>query len=69
MSLLPVIIPVKNEGENLIRVCESITRQCYKEYFEVVIVDNSDPEYEEYITKRINVMKSAEVNVELLHGE
>jgi glycosyltransferase involved in cell wall biosynthesis len=69
VSLLSIIVPVKNEGENLIKVCKSIARQCYKEYFEVVIVDDSDPEYEEYVTRCINAIKGVGVNVKLLRGE
>jgi len=69
VSLLSIIVPVKNEGENLIKVCKSIARQCCKEYFEVVIVDDSDPEYEEYATRCINTMKGDGVNVKLLRGE
>jgi glycosyltransferase involved in cell wall biosynthesis len=67
--LFSIIVPVKNEGRNLIELCESIARQCCKEYFEVVIVDDSDPEYEEYVTRCINTMKGVGVNVKLLRGE
>lgn len=69
MVLFSIIVPVKNEGRNLIELCESIARQHCKEYFEVVIVDDSDPEYEEYVTRCINTMKGVGVNVKLLRGE
>jgi len=69
MHLLSIIIPVKNEGKNLIELCESIARQCCKQYFEVVIVDDSDPGYEEYVTRCINIMKGVGVNLKLLRGE
>ena len=69
MVLFSIIVPVKNEGQNLIELCESIARQCCKEYFEVVIVDDSDPEYEEHVTRCINIMKGVGVNVKLLRGE
>jgi glycosyltransferase involved in cell wall biosynthesis len=69
MMLLSIVIPVKNEGKNLIEFCGSIARQCCREYFEVVIVDDSDPEYEEYVTRCINTMKGVGVNVKLLRGE
>jgi len=69
MYLLSIIIPVRNEGENLIEFCVSIARQCCKEYFEVVIVDDSDPGYEKYVTRCINIMKGVGVNVKLLRGE
>jgi glycosyltransferase involved in cell wall biosynthesis len=69
MVLLLIVIPVKDEGQNLIELCESIARQCCKEYFEVVIVDDSDPEYEEHVTRCINIMKGVGVNVKLLRGE
>jgi len=68
MALLSIIIPIKNEGQNLIELCKSIARQCCKEYFEVVIVDDSDPEYEEYVAKCINIMNNANVNAKLLRG-
>ncbi|MCC6056363.1 MAG: glycosyltransferase [Desulfurococcaceae archaeon] len=64
-----IVLPVKNEGQNLIELCESIARQCCKEYFEVVIVDDSDPGYEEHVTRCINIMKDVGVNVKLLRGE
>jgi len=69
MHLLSIIIPVKNEGENLIRLCESVARQCCKEYFDVVIVNDSDPGYEKYVTRCINIMKDVGVDVKLLRGE
>jgi glycosyltransferase involved in cell wall biosynthesis len=69
VSLLSIIVPVKNEGENLIKVCKNIARQCCKEHFEVIIVDDSDPEHEEYVTRCINTLKNVEVNVKVLHGE
>jgi len=69
MVRLSIIVPVKNEERKLIELCESIARQCCKEYFEVVIVDDSDPGYEEYVTRCINTMKSVGVNVKLLRGE
>lgn len=69
MVLFSIVLPVKNEGQNLIELCESIARQCCKEYFEVVIVDDSDPGYEEYVTRCINTMKGVGVNVKLLRGE
>jgi glycosyltransferase involved in cell wall biosynthesis len=67
--LFSIIVPVRNEGRNLIELCESIARQHCKEYFEVVIVDDSDPEYEEYVSRCINTMENVGVNVKLLHGE
>jgi len=67
--LFSIIVPVKNEGQNLIDLCKSISRQHSKEYFEVVIVDDGDPEYEEYVTRCINMMKGVGVNVKLLRGE
>ena len=69
MVLFSIIVPVKNEGRNLIELCESIARQCCKEYFEVVIVDDSDPGSEEYVARCINTMKGVGVNVKLLRGE
>jgi glycosyltransferase involved in cell wall biosynthesis len=69
VAILSIIVPIKNEGKILIEFCGSIARQCCKEYFEVVIVDDSDPGYEEYVTKCINIMKSVGVNVKLLRGE
>lgn len=53
MVLFSIIVPVKNEGLNIIELCESIARQCYKEYFEVAIVDDSDPKYEAYVAKQL----------------
>jgi len=67
--LFSIIVPVKNEERNLIELCESIARQCCKEYFEVVIVDDSDPGYEEYVARCINLIKGVGVNVKLLRGE
>jgi glycosyltransferase involved in cell wall biosynthesis len=67
--IFSIIVPVKNEGRNLIELCESIARQCCKEYFGVVIVDDSDPGYEEYVARCINTMKGVGVNVKLLRGE
>lgn len=68
VTLLSIIIPVKNEGTNLIELCKSIVRQCCKEHFEVVIVDDSDPKYEEYVAKCFDTMRNAGVNVRLLRG-
>jgi glycosyltransferase involved in cell wall biosynthesis len=55
MYILSIIISIKNknEGVNLIELCESVARQCCKEYFEVVIVNDSDPKYEAYVAKQL----------------
>jgi glycosyltransferase involved in cell wall biosynthesis len=69
MKLLSVVIPIKNEKENLIKLCKSIAIQCCKEAFEVIIIDDSEPEYENYVGECIDILKSAKVNVRHFRGE
>jgi glycosyltransferase involved in cell wall biosynthesis len=69
MKLLSVIIPVKNEKENLIKLCKSIAMQCCKEAFEVIIIDDSGSGYENYVGECIDILKSTKVNVRYFRGE
>jgi len=68
MILLSIVIPTKDEGDNLRALCESLLKQSYKEFFEVVIIDDSSPHYEEYVRSCINVLKDAGVGVKYLRG-
>jgi glycosyltransferase involved in cell wall biosynthesis len=38
MLALSLIIPVKNEENNLVHLCQSLSVQEFKDYFEVIIV-------------------------------
>lgn len=68
MTILTIVIPTKNEGVNLKILCESLSRQSFKELFEVIIVDDSDPHYEKLVTSCISVLEDAGVKVRYLKG-
>ena len=66
--LLSIVLPVKNEGANLMMICESISQQPYKDFFEVVLVDDSDPQYEVYVSRCFDLLARAGVKVKRLRG-
>jgi Glycosyltransferases, probably involved in cell wall biogenesis len=68
VTILTIVIPTKNEGVNLKILCESLSRQSFKELFEVIIVDDSDPHYEKLVTSCISVLEDAGVKVRYLKG-
>jgi len=49
-------------------ICESISQQPYKDFFEVVLVDDSDPQYERYVSKCFDLLSRAGVKVKKLRG-
>lgn len=67
-TLLSIVLPVRNENLNLIMVCESISRQQYKDFFEIILVDDSDLQYEEYVSKCIEALSKVGIRVKYLRG-
>ena len=67
-KLLSIILPVRNETYNLLEVCKSISVQNFKEVFEVIIVDDSDPEYEVFVQKCVEVLRSSNIDVVWVKG-
>ncbi|MGB9831390.1 MAG: glycosyltransferase family 2 protein, partial [Fervidicoccus fontis] len=67
-KLLSIVLPVRNETYNLLEVCKSISAQRSREVFEVIIVDDSDPEYEVFVKKCVEDLRSSNVDVEWVKG-
>jgi len=68
MIVLSLILPIKNEESNLIHLCQSISVQVFKDYFEVVIVDDSDLNHAKYVNLCIDILSRSEVRVKYLRG-
>ena len=66
--LISIVLPVRNEGDNLVMVCRSISQQVYKDLFEVVLVDDSVPQYEEYVSQCLEVLNKAGIRAKWLRG-
>lgn len=66
--LLSIVLPVRNEGENLEMVCRNILQQKYRDLFEVVIIDDSDPQYRNHVSKCLNFLKEANVKTKYISG-
>jgi len=66
--VLSLIIPVKNEGSNLIHLCQSLSVQEFKDSFEVVIVDDSDFDHAKYVDSCVDILRGREVRVKYLRG-
>jgi glycosyltransferase involved in cell wall biosynthesis len=66
--VLSLIIPVKNEESNLIHLCRSLSVQEFKNYFEVIIVDDSDFNHAKYVDSCIDILRGSEVRVKYLRG-
>jgi glycosyltransferase involved in cell wall biosynthesis len=69
MILISIVIPTKNEGDNLKALCESLLKQIHKTFFEVVIIDDSDPGHEEYVKTCVYALRDAGVKVSYLRGD
>ncbi|MEM1568454.1 MAG: glycosyltransferase family 2 protein [Saccharolobus sp.] len=65
---LSLILPIKDEGENLIHTCESIAQQTGKESFEVVVVDDSDIPYKIVVERCLEILSANGVNVSYIRG-
>jgi glycosyltransferase involved in cell wall biosynthesis len=68
MIVLSLILPIRNEESNLIHLCQSISVQTFKDYFEVVIVDDSDLNHARYVDSCIDILSRSEVIVKYLRG-
>jgi len=68
MIVLSLILPIKNEESNLIYLCQSISVQAFKDYFEVIIVDDSDLNHAKYVDSCIDILSRSEVRVKYLRG-
>ena len=68
MIALSLIMPVKNEESNLVHLCQSLSVQEFKDYFEVVIVDDSDFNHAKYVDSCIDILRGSEVRVKYLRG-
>jgi glycosyltransferase involved in cell wall biosynthesis len=68
MMALSLIIPVKNEENNLVHLCQSLSVQEFKDSFEVVIVDDSDFNHAKYVDSCIDILRGSEVRAKYLRG-
>jgi cellulose synthase/poly-beta-1,6-N-acetylglucosamine synthase-like glycosyltransferase len=68
MLALSLIIPAKNEENNLVDLCQSLSVQEFKDSFEVIIVDDSDLNHAKYVDSCIDILRGSEVRVKYLRG-
>ena len=68
MLALSLIIPVKNEENNLVHLCQSLSVQEFKDSFEVIIVDDSDFNHARYVDSCIDILRGSGVRVKYLRG-
>ena len=61
MILLSIVIPTKNEEDSFRTLCGSLLKQAHKEFFEVVMVDDIDPHYEECVKIYVDALRGAEL--------
>lgn len=66
--LLSIVIPTRNES-NLANLCSALIKQKYKKLFEVVIIDESDPNYRDMVIECIEDLKRGGVNVKSVFNE
>ncbi len=66
MIVVSLILSVKSEEINLIHLCQSISVQVFKNYFEVIIVDDSDFKHAKYVDSCIDILRGSEVRVKYL---
>ncbi|MEM4005822.1 MAG: glycosyltransferase family 2 protein, partial [Desulfurococcaceae archaeon] len=63
--LLSIVLPVRNEPR-LMDLCSALSEQDHKDLFQVIIVDESDPDYREITMKCYEELQKSGVNAKLI---
>ncbi|MEM3688198.1 glycosyltransferase family 2 protein [Saccharolobus sp.] len=63
--LLSIVLPVRNE-HRLMNLCSALSEQDHKDFFQVIIVDESDPEYRGVTVRCYEDLQRSGVNAKLI---